>query len=79
MGEGLRRAKMAAKATTNDGRDAYLVVCYDGEITGKFGNPASIVQRQAELLNPGCQCGGPHEVIRMVQTGAGKLVKKIRI
>ena len=79
MGEGLRRARMAAKQTTNDGRDAYLVVCDDGEITGKFGNGAQIAQRQAELLNPKCECGGPHEVIRMVQTGSGKMVPKGRI
>jgi hypothetical protein len=70
---------MAAKATTNDGRDAYLVVCEDGEITGKFGNPKSIVDRQAELLNRDCVCGGPHEIIRMVQTGSGSLTPKGRI
>jgi hypothetical protein len=53
MGEGLRRARMAAKATTNDGRSAYLVVCDDGEITGKFEQPLADVETVANSLNRG--------------------------
>jgi hypothetical protein len=75
MGDGLRRAMRAAKATRDDGQDAYVVVCADKEITGKFGNPLSIVQEQAIGMNVNCECGGPHRIIRMVQAGAGREIR----
>ena len=64
--------KPKKKAKTKEGRDAYLVVCADGEITGKFGQPLVISNEQAITLDIECVCGGPHEIIRMIQVGTGR-------
>lgn len=65
--------KKLEKAVT--ARDAYLVVCADGEITGKFRNPLGLVEEQARGMNISCECGGPHQIIRMVQTGSGREIR----
>lgn len=64
--------KPKKKEKTNDGRDAYLVVCADGEITGKFGQPLMLSNEQANHLDIDCVCRGPHEIVRMVQVGVGR-------
>lgn len=57
--------------------EAYLVVCDDGEITGKFGQPLQLTIEQATGLNVSCECCGAHRVIRMVQKGVGRTIHPI--
>lgn len=78
MGDGMKRAFAAAKKSREPiaQREAYLVVCADGEITGQFGVPCSVPLKQADSMNRICNCGGPHQVIRMVQEGVGRTVAR---
>lgn len=71
-----RKKKVIAMPEEKKEKDAYLVVCENGFMRGRFDGPPILeLEKCCRLRNSLCSCGGKHQIIRVVQAGEGRNIE----